>query len=107
MSTNNSLGLPAICVLEEETELTLNDLCSACTVRTEIIIEMVDEGVLSASGPAPEHWRFAGSNIRRARLALRLQRDLGVNLAGAALALQLMEEIEELRSRMRVLGIDD
>jgi len=33
-------------------------------------------------------------------VASRLQRDLGVNLAGAALALQLLDEIETLRAHI-------
>lgn len=35
---------------------------------------------------------------------LRLRRDLGLNLAGAAQALQLLDEVEALRERLRVLG---
>jgi chaperone modulatory protein CbpM len=42
-------------------------------------------------------WQFSGEALRRARLALRLHRDLEVNLAGVALALQLMAEIDGLR----------
>ncbi|MFZ2170689.1 MAG: chaperone modulator CbpM [Methylococcaceae bacterium] len=34
----------------------------------------------------------------------RLQRDLGVNLAGIALALDLMEELESLRAQMKIIG---
>ena len=37
-----------------------------------------------------------------ARVAVRLHRDLGVNPAGAALALQLMEELDTLRARLQV-----
>jgi len=46
-------------------------------------------------------WRFSGTALRRTRLALRLERDLELNLAGVALALDLMEEVERLR---RALG---
>ena len=46
-------------------------------------------------------WRFTGDALRRARLALRLERELEINLAGVALALELMEEIEQLRRRVR------
>ena len=35
--------------------------------------------------------------------AHRLQRDLGLNLAGVALALELLDEIEALRSRISAL----
>jgi chaperone modulatory protein CbpM len=32
---------------------------------------------------------------------MRLQRDLGVNVAGVALALDLLEEIERMQTRLR------
>jgi chaperone modulatory protein CbpM len=35
---------------------------------------------------------------------LRLQRDFDIGLAGAALALELMDEIESLRFRLRAMG---
>jgi chaperone modulatory protein CbpM len=37
------------------------------------------------------------------RIALRLQRELEVNLAGAALALELLERIDQLNARLRVV----
>jgi chaperone modulatory protein CbpM len=40
--------------------------------------------------------------LRRARTALRLQRDLEINLPGVALALELMEELERLRRELRM-----
>jgi len=87
-------------ILEEQTELTLADLCRACAVHAEYIIELVEEGVLVPAGDEPVCWRFTGVHMRRATVALRLQRDLGVNLAGVALALQLLDEIEALRARI-------
>jgi len=40
----------------------------------------------------------------RARRALRLQRDLEIDLTGAALAVELLDEIESLRTRLRAVG---
>ncbi|MBK7422493.1 MAG: MerR family transcriptional regulator [Propionivibrio sp.] len=91
-------------ILEELNELTLAELCRACAVRSESIVELVEEGVLAPLGREPHRWRFSGIHMHRATVALRLQRDLGVNLAGAALALQLLDEVEALRARLRVLG---
>jgi chaperone modulatory protein CbpM len=91
-------------VLEEEVELTLADLCRACQLRAEQIFELVDEGIIEPAGPEPGRWRFGGASLRRARVALTLQRDLGVNCAGAALALDLLEEMEALRARLQALG---
>ena len=34
---------------------------------------------------------------------MRLQRDLDLNLAGTALALDLLDELEQLRERLRAL----
>ncbi len=85
-------------VLEEDVELTLADLCRSCCVSAERIFELVDEGVVEPLGREPEHWRFSGVNILRVRCAIRLERDLGVNAAGAALAMDLMAQIENMRT---------
>lgn len=91
-------------VLDEQPQLTLEELTRACAVHAELIMELVDEGVLEPIGREPRHWRFTGAHMRRARVAVHLQRDLGVNLAGAALVLQLLDEVEALRARLRAMG---
>ena len=93
-----------ICILEEQTQLTLADLCRACAVHAEQIIELVDIGVLEPLGREPARWRFGGVSLHRARRALRLQRDIGIDLVGVALALELLDEIDSLRARLRALG---
>jgi chaperone modulatory protein CbpM len=90
-------------ILEEQTELTLADISRTCSVHAEYIIELVDEGVLAPHGLEPTLWRFTGGQIQRVTVALRLQRDLGVNLAGVALVLQLLDEIEALQVRLRAI----
>jgi len=90
-------------VLDEQVELSLAEFCRACAVHAELVIDLVDEGILDPAGPTPQCWRFTGTQLRRARIALRLQHDLGVNLAGAALAVALLEESEALRAQLDVL----
>jgi len=87
-------------IVENETRLTLRQLCDACAVRAEYIIELVDEGFIEPSGVEKSHWCFNGVSIRRVQKAKRLQHDLGVNLAGVALAIDLMDEIDFLRARL-------
>jgi len=87
-------------ILEDETRLTLRQLCDACAVRAEYIIELVDVGFIEPSGVERSHWCFNGVTIRRVQKAKRLQYDLGVNLAGVALAIELIDEIESLRARL-------
>jgi len=93
-------------ILDEQAPLTLAELTRACAVHAELIVELVEEGVFAPIGREPQQWRFTGAHMRRARVAVHLQRDLGVNLAGAALALQLLDEIEALRARLRAMGGD-
>ncbi|MFW2440153.1 MAG: chaperone modulator CbpM [Arenicellales bacterium] len=89
-------------IIDEYFEFTLADLCRCCTVQAETIIDMVEEGMLTPSGHAPSDWRFTGTAQRQVEITLHLQRDLRVNLPGAALALELMEEIERLRSQIQI-----
>jgi chaperone modulatory protein CbpM len=90
-------------ILDETAELSLGELCRACAIHAEAIINMVEEGVLEPQGSEPHSWRFSATAIRRVEIALRLQRDLQINLAGAALALDLLEERQRLRARARSL----
>ncbi|MEO8333166.1 MAG: chaperone modulator CbpM [Gallionella sp.] len=104
MNTENKQPRFAICILEEQTQLTLDDLCHACAIDTQRIIELVDIGVLEPQNREPAEWVFDGSSLQRARKAIKLQRDFDIDLAGAALALELLDEIESLRTRLRAMG---
>ena len=86
-------------LLDDASELTLAELCEACRVPAEHIVELVAEGIVEPLGQEQAHWRFRAISVWRVHCALRLQRDLGVNVAGAALALDLLEELEQLRAR--------
>jgi chaperone modulatory protein CbpM len=85
-------------VVEYELTLSLEELSDACAVSRERIVELVEHGLLDAQAGGGHG--FGGASLRRARLALRLQRDLGVNAAGAALVVELLERIETLENRL-------
>jgi len=92
-------------LLEEESDVTLAQLCEACAVHAEAVEAMVEEGIVAPVGGATT-WRFTRSTVVRVRTVLRMQRDLRVNLAGAALALELLERIEALNARLRSLDTE-
>jgi chaperone modulatory protein CbpM len=81
-------------VLDDEEGLSLVQLCRLCRLRQEAIVEMVEEGILEPEGERPADWRFSGTCVTHVRIVVRLQRDLGVNLAGAAVVLDLLERIK-------------
>ncbi|MDO8774577.1 MAG: chaperone modulator CbpM [Burkholderiaceae bacterium] len=102
MSTKNTRTNMGDTLLHQPTELTLDAVSRSCAVQTTFILELIEEGVIApTTGQGPGNWRFNSSQLRHVMVAARLQRDLGVNLAGAALALQLLDEIETLRAHIR------
>jgi len=98
-------------LLDEQSEFSLNDLCCVCSSSAEWIIELVEEGALEPIyrekkplqplASQQTKWRFSADDLQRARTAMRLQRDLNLNLAGIAMVLDLLENIETLETRLR------
>lgn len=94
-------------ILEERALLSVADLCRLCGIDERQIEELIDEGVISVVAIDVEERRFSGAALRRTRIALRLQRDLGINLPGVALALDLLEELEQLRRERNVSRLQE
>jgi chaperone modulatory protein CbpM len=86
-------------VIGEGDLVSIADLCRSCTVEIQTIATLVSEGILEPRGNDVEHWQFSVGSLRRVKTVIHLQRDLGVNLAGAALALDLLDRIAELERR--------
>jgi chaperone modulatory protein CbpM len=88
-------------LLDDSVSLTLDELCALCHVPEALVVEIVAEGIVEPSGLERAEWRFSGVTIARVQRVVRLQRDFGVNLAGAALALDLLDELGRLRRDRR------
>jgi chaperone modulatory protein CbpM len=103
---DNDKSAPPVELIDEQKTFTLGELCRYCAVEAELIDALVEHGILEPADRRGPHWCFPSSSLRRTRITLHLQRDLGVNLAGAALALDLLERIEELDARLRAMQGD-
>jgi chaperone modulatory protein CbpM len=93
-------------VVEEAIVFSLSGLCQAAGASPAQVLALVDEGVLQPTGDAPQQWAFAGPSLRTTRTALRLNADLALGTAGAAVVLDLLEEIRALRARLRRAGLE-
>lgn len=107
---NEMPGKASGIILDEQDSLTLAEISSACAVEAGYIVELVEEGLITPEiAPEnqelqePQSWRFSGMHLRHVRIASHLQGDLGVNLPGAALAMQLLDEVEVLRRRLNAM----
>jgi chaperone modulatory protein CbpM len=88
-------------LLDDSVEFSLADLCTLCSVPEELVVEIVAEGIVEPIGRERAMWRFSGIAVTRVQRVVRLQREFDVNLPGAALALELLEEVERLRRALR------
>ena len=86
--------------------LTIEELAHAARLHPDLVESFVDFGLLEPVGRDGPHLLFDTKAILRVRAIQRLRRDLGVNLSGIAIILDLTErlrtqqqELEWWRSR--------
>jgi chaperone modulatory protein CbpM len=87
--------------LDESVEFSLEEVCTVCRVAEDYVLEIVAEGIVEPVGGERATWRFSGVALARVQRVIRLQQEFEVNLPGAALALELLEEVERLRRARR------
>ena len=83
--------------------LTLLELCEICGISPDFIQSLVEHDIVRPHGETLEEWLFSLEQLERVKTAKRLQRDLEINLAGIALVLDLLEELDELRARIELI----
>jgi chaperone modulatory protein CbpM len=90
-------------IVEKGSISTLEELSNAIGKPAEWILNLVEEGVIQSLKNKQKHWQFSGHCLRRVLIVQRLKSDLGVSLAAAALALELLEEVQTLRNKITLL----
>ncbi len=101
MTPNHEHVIVTAELLDERSEFTLGEVSRLCGIPTDVIVELIAEGIAAPRGTRPPDWRFSGHCVVRLQTAVRLQRDLDLNHAGAALVLELLDDMRELRRRLR------
>lgn len=91
-------------IIDETQTVSLAELCRCCSLPAEQVMVMVEHGIIEPLETRVTHtrWQFSGGSVLRVQKAIRLQHDLGVNMAGAALALELLDEVRTLRQQLAV-----
>lgn len=92
--------------MDRDVQLRAVDIARACGESQAWVLELVQVSILDPLEPQAVDPRFAGEALFIARRVQRLQRDLGLNLEGAALALELLARIDELHARLRRAGLE-
>ena len=79
------------------------ELCRLCRLDLPAVIELAELGLVSPRGYSPEQWQLPAAALPRLAMAGRLMRDLGINVSGAALAVELLETQRDLERQIRRL----
>ena len=80
-----------------------SEICRLCRLELGAVIELAELGLVSPRGYAPEQWQLPAAALPRLAVVGRLMRDLGVNVSGAALAVELLEAQRDLERQIRRL----
>ncbi|MBW0147272.1 chaperone modulator CbpM [Marinobacter arenosus] len=88
-------------IVEPQATFTLREICERGECHAELVLKMVSYGIIEPV-EAPErdevhNWEFDLPALLRLQKAMRLQRDLKMNLPGLAMSLELLDEVETMR----------
>ncbi|MBV8782572.1 MAG: MerR family transcriptional regulator [Gammaproteobacteria bacterium] len=89
-------------VLQENDWLAAGEICALCHIELEAMLELAELGLLAARRDAAG-WQIPATALPRLRVVGRLMHDLGVNVSGAVLAVELLETQRSLERRLRDL----
>jgi chaperone modulatory protein CbpM len=98
MQEDASIGSPI-----EECWMTLEQVAAACTVEPDWLVRHLSEGLFPHAESVAGVWRFSEVSLLRARRMRQLERDFDAAPELAALMADLLEEMDEMRIRLRAL----
>ena len=84
-------------------QLDMERFCEEANIPATYVIEIVEHGIIEPQGRTPDAWRFEDYELVTAKRAAKLHQELELEWEGVALALQLMEEVQQLRAENRRL----
>lgn len=103
-----SVTIYSAVMVDDNAPLSLHEMACLCEQQIDWVVTLVREGLVGVerdvvvTETSPEEWLFASAAAARARQIARAQRDFDVNLDAAALMVDLMEEVRQLRAELEV-----
>ena len=78
------------------------EMCQLCRIDLAAVLELAELGLLTPRHSGAD-WQVPAAALPRLRIVGALMRDLGLNVSGAALAVELLERQRALERRIRDL----
>ncbi|WP_263142377.1 chaperone modulator CbpM [Pseudomonas sp. RIT-PI-AD] len=83
--------------------LGVDEFCRSTNLSRDVLVEIVELGILEPREPQVEPWSFDVDSLILAKRALRLKQDFELDWPGIALALRLFDELDQLKRENRRL----
>ena len=86
-------------LMDEHMTFSIVEVCQKCNISEEMLLEMLEHGL----GRHLKTLHVDEKTLGRIESASRIQHDLGVNVPGVVLVLELLDELEQLRNELNIL----
>lgn len=86
----------------EPSLLSIQEACEICQVSPEFIMDLIGYDIIQSKQPYP-NLLFDLSQLKRMKMAIRLQQDLELNLSGIAIIMDLLNEMDRLRDQIHII----
>ncbi|MDP3561955.1 MAG: chaperone modulator CbpM [Legionellaceae bacterium] len=90
-------------LVDDQSNISFVDVCEKQGISEDVLLDMLDHGLLPEVNIPDKQLEFDLNMLNRIQSACRLQLDLGLNAPGVVLALELLDELEQLHSELSVL----
>lgn len=91
--------------IEQNQGYSVQEVCQRYCLESEFVIQCVDIGITEVRGSAQiDTWVIPVESAPRMAKAWRLQHDLELDFTGLALVLDLLDEIDQLNSRVETMA---
>lgn len=82
-----------------DTWLSRGELAAAAGISSAMLSRLIRLGLVEPPAPGPDE--FAAGVATRLKRMLRLHHDVGVNLTGAAIIIDLLERLDRMETELR------
>lgn len=90
-------------VLVDDYSVSFVEVCEGYNISEQQLLEILEHGLISAIETPNRQLEFDREMVLRICRALRLQDDLGLNAAGVVLALELLDELDNVHQELDIL----
>ncbi len=90
-------------LMDEQSTISFVDVCQKCNLSEEMLLDMIEHGLCNQQVVHLQTTYFDEKTLSRIQSACRIQHDLGINVPGVVLVLELLDELEQLRNELNIL----